>query len=113
MAEDGFHSWGVKINGCPSDNCISIFWLPGDFFGCPGRTDNRNFERWYIYIYNLQLCCNEVFIRPYDFTNIYDYNGYFATRHKLISQSLLCVLRYRTFVQEKVTTHCKFTMCSG
>ncbi len=22
------------------------FWLSGDFFGCPGRTDNRIFERW-------------------------------------------------------------------
>ncbi len=21
------------------------FWLSGDFFGCPGRTDNRIFER--------------------------------------------------------------------
>ena len=25
----------------------SIFWLFGDFFSCPGRTDNQNFKRCY------------------------------------------------------------------
>ena len=25
----------------------TVFWLSGDFFGCLGRTDNQNLERWY------------------------------------------------------------------
>ncbi len=46
MAVVGFHSWGVKLYGCPLDNCISIFWLSSGIFGCPECTDNQNFERW-------------------------------------------------------------------
>ncbi len=30
------HSWGVKIYGCPSDNCISIFGCPATFLVVPG-----------------------------------------------------------------------------
>ena len=45
MAALEFHSLSVKINGCPSDNCIRFSILSGDLFGCPGRTENRNFER--------------------------------------------------------------------
>ncbi len=26
---------------------ISVFWLPGNFFDCPGCTENQNFERWW------------------------------------------------------------------
>ncbi len=31
-----FHSWGVKIYGCPSDNYISIFGCPATFLVVPG-----------------------------------------------------------------------------
>ncbi len=49
-----------------------------------------------------------------DFTNIYDASkmGIFATLRKSISQSLQRVVRYRIFVQEKLTTRRKSTMCS-
>ncbi len=35
----------LEIYGCPSDNCISIFWWSGGIFDCPGRRDNQNFGR--------------------------------------------------------------------
>ncbi len=45
----------LRIYGCPSDNCIS------DFFSCPGRTDNRNFERCFVGIQIPGAClCNNM-----------------------------------------------------
>ncbi len=38
MATVEFHCWGVKIYGCPLDNCVSIFGCPATFLVVPGLT---------------------------------------------------------------------------
>ncbi len=42
-----FHSWGMKIYGCPSDNHISIFGCPATFLVVPGaRTTKFSNAAW-------------------------------------------------------------------
>ncbi len=72
--QPGYNLWlSVQVFGCPYLVCLyleyinihvqklsfgyrfmvvrqttaSVFWLSGDFFCCPRRTDNQNFERWF------------------------------------------------------------------
>ncbi len=50
VSQLGHENWWLPV-GQPHQ----YFWLSGDFFGCPGRTDNQNFERWLLAIKNVDI----------------------------------------------------------